>query len=161
LLLECGYDFTRRQERRQHLGRGEIQRPPLVIIANTLIFIYSSVVITLAGTHAAPPSGLDCGLHERWQALFKHKNAEAIRKIQDAFKCCGFANPRDMAWPFPDKSHDAHACEATYSERTTGCLGAWKAEEQQIAGLLMAVVGMVFIWQVSIHQIPLSTVEYS
>jgi ABC-type thiamin/hydroxymethylpyrimidine transport system permease subunit len=30
-----------------------------------------------------------------------------------------------------------------------GCLRAWKAEEQVIAGILMVVVGMVFIWQVS------------
>jgi hypothetical protein len=149
LLLECGYDFTRRQERRQHLGRGEIQRPPLVIIANTLIFIYSTVVITLVGTHAAPPSGLDCGLRERWQTLFKHKDASAIRQIQDAFECCGLVNSRDMAWPFPDKTHNADACEVTYHSRMNGCLRPWKAEEQVIAGMLMAVVGMVFIWPLS------------
>jgi hypothetical protein len=148
LLLECGYDLTRRQERRQHLSRGEIQRPPLVIVANTLIFIYSTVVITLVGTHAAPPSGLDCGLRERWQTLFKHKDASAIRQIQDAFECCGFANSHDMAWPFPDKTHKADACEVTYHGRMNGCLRSWKAEEQVIAGMLMVVVGMVFLWQV-------------
>jgi hypothetical protein len=153
LLLESGYDFTRRQERRQQLGRGEIQRPPLVIIANTLIFIYSSVAITLAGTHAAPPSGLDCGLRERWQTLFRQKNADAIQKIQDAFKCCGFANSHDMAWPFPDKTHNQHACETAFG-RNNACLAPWKAEEQQIAGLLMAVVGMVFLWQFAIIVIP-------
>ncbi|KAF1830465.1 hypothetical protein BDW02DRAFT_100340 [Decorospora gaudefroyi] len=153
LLLECGYDFTRRQERRKHLGRGEIQRPPLVIIANTLIFIYSTVVITLVGTHAAPPSGLDCGLHQRWQTLFKHKDVDAIKSIQDAFKCCGFANPRDMAWPFPDKTHSARACEEANGYHT-GCLGPWKAEEQHIAALLMVVVGMVFVWQFAIIAIP-------
>jgi len=154
LLLECGYDFTRRQERRQRLSRGGIQRPPLVIIANTLIFIYSSVVITLVGTHAAPPSGLDCGLRERWQTLFRKKDAAAIRQIQDAFNCCGFANSRDMAWPFPDKTHDQHACENTYSRRASGCLGAWKAEEQHIAALFMTVVGMVFVWQLLIIVVP-------
>ncbi|KAI4625638.1 hypothetical protein J4E81_002565 [Alternaria sp. BMP 2799] len=154
LLLECGYDFTRRQERRKHLGRGEIQRPPLVIIANTLIFIYSSVVITLVGTHAAPPSGLDCGLRERWQTLFKHKDASAIRQIQDAFECCGLANARDMAWPFPDKTHKADACQITYAGRADGCFRFWKAEEQVVAGMLMSVVGMVFIWQILIIAIP-------
>ncbi|KAF2850897.1 hypothetical protein T440DRAFT_395941 [Plenodomus tracheiphilus IPT5] len=153
LLLECGYDFTRREERRKKLGRGDIQRPPFVIIANTLIFIYSTVVITLLGTHAAPPSGLDCGLRERWQMMFKSKHVDAVRAIQDAFKCCGLTNPRDMAWPFPDKSHDQHACENMFG-RTTGCLGAWKAEEQRIAGMLIGVVGMVFIWQFSIIAIP-------
>lgn len=148
LLLELGYDFTRRHERRRRLGRGEIQRPPLVIIANTLIFIYSTVIITLSGTHVAPASALDCGLKERWQNLFKHKDASAIRQIQDAFHCCGLITSRDMAWPFPDRTHDSHACEATYRGRTSGCLAAWKAEEQKIAGFFMTVVGMVFIWQV-------------
>lgn len=148
LLLECGYDLTRRQERRQHLDRGEIQRPTLVIVANTIIFIYQTAVITLLGTHAAPSSGLDCGLHERWQKLFRSKDSEAIKTIQDAFDCCGFANPRDMAWPFPDRSHDQHACESAFG-RSNGCLAAWKAEEQQVAGLLIGVVSMVFIWQAS------------
>ena len=149
VLLELGYDLTRRQERRRRLGRGQIQRPPLVIIANTLILICSTVIITLSGTHVAPASALNCGLKEHWQNLFKHKDAGAIRQIQDAFNCCGLINSRDMAWPFPDRTHDSHACEATYHGRTSGCLAAWKAEEQKIAGLLMTVVGMVFIWQVS------------
>ncbi|KAF5844424.1 hypothetical protein GGP41_001409 [Bipolaris sorokiniana] len=154
LLLELGYDLTRRRERRQRLGRGDIQRPPLVIIANTLIFIYSTVIITLSGTHVAPASSLNCGLRERWQTLFKHKDATAIRQIQDAFSCCGLVNSRDMAWPFPDRTHDSRACEATYHGRASGCLVAWKAEEQKIAGLLMTVVGMVFLWQFAIIAIP-------
>lgn len=148
IFLQVGYDLTRRQEHRKRLTRGETQRPPLVIIANTIIFIYSTVVVTLLGTHAAPPSGLDCGLKERWQSLFKHKNADAIRTIQEAFKCCGFTNPRDMAWPFPDRTHDQHACESAFG-RTTGCVGPWKSEEQKMAGLLIGVVGMVFVWQAS------------
>jgi len=146
LLLEAGYDLTRVKERRQHMSRGEIQRPPLVIVANTIIFIYSTVVITLLGTHAAPPSGLDCGLHERWQKLFNTKDKDAIKTIQDAFNCCGFANSHDMAWPFPDKTHGIHSCETTFN-RLRGCSNAWKAEEQQIAGLLIVVVGLVFMWQ--------------
>jgi hypothetical protein len=153
LLLEGGYSATRRQERQQQLGRGEIQRPPLVIVANTIIFIYSTVVITLLGTRAAPPSGLDCGLRERWQTMFKQKDDKAIRAIQDAFNCCGLTNARDMAFPFPDKSHNQHACEETYG-RNSGCLTAWRAEEQQIAGILIAVVGMVFVWQVRTTKFP-------
>lgn len=147
ILLECGYDLTRRQERRQHLTRGEIKRPPLVILVKTIIFIYSTAVITLLGTHAAPSAELDCGLRSRWQTLFRQKDAGAIRAIQDAFQCCGLTNPQDMAWPFPDKSHDQHACEKAFG-RTSGCFGAWKGEEQQIAGMLIGVVCMVFMWQV-------------
>ncbi|KAF2131220.1 hypothetical protein P153DRAFT_365811 [Dothidotthia symphoricarpi CBS 119687] len=153
ILLEGGYDLTRWQERRQHQGRGETQRPPLVIIANTLIFIYSTVVVTLLGTHVAPPSELDCGLRRRWETLFKHKDSKAIKAIQDAFECCGLANSRDMAWPFPDKNHDARACEGAFG-RTNSCLKPWKVEEQRVAGLLMGVVGMVFVWQFLIIAIP-------
>ncbi|KAF2689678.1 hypothetical protein K458DRAFT_475086 [Lentithecium fluviatile CBS 122367] len=153
LLLEAGYDLTRRQERRKPPSRGETPRPPLVIVVNTLIFIYSTVVITLLGTHAAPPSGLDCGLRERWETLFRHKNVEAVRTIQEAFKCCGFKHSRDMAWPFPDKTHDALSCEKTFGH-TNGCFGPWKGEEQRMAGLLMGMVGLVFIWQFAIIAIP-------
>lgn len=148
LLLEGGYDITRIFERRKDMKRGELQRPPLVIIANTLIFIYSTVVITLLGTHVGPPSGLNCGLHERWQQMFHRKDVESIRTIQDAFNCCGLTNSHDMAWPFPDKTHDSRSCETSF-DRNTGCLAAWKAEEQHVAGILMTVVGLVFLWQAS------------
>jgi len=80
--------------------------------------------------------------------MFKGKKVDAIRTIQDAFQCCGFTNSHDMAWPFQDKTHDQHACENMFG-RKTGCMGAWKAEEQHIAGILIGVVAMVFIWQVS------------
>ncbi|KAJ4317537.1 hypothetical protein N0V94_004913 [Neodidymelliopsis sp. IMI 364377] len=116
ILLECGYDLTRRKKRRAHMERGEIQRPPFVIVANFIIFIYSTVVITLLGTHAAPPSDLDCGLRKRWQTLFRLKDASSVRAIQDQYQCCGFANPRDMAWPFPDKLHKPDTCQESFEQ---------------------------------------------
>ncbi|KAF2655988.1 hypothetical protein K491DRAFT_692484 [Lophiostoma macrostomum CBS 122681] len=155
LLLEAGYDFTRYQERKRRLPRGETTRPPLVIIANTIIFIYSSVVITLLGTYAAPPSELGCKLDRQWRLLFSHKDDEAIRTIQDTLKCCGYVNSHDQAWPFPDKSHNIHACENAFG-RTRGCLELWRGEEQRIAGILMAVVALVFVWQVAIIATPTS-----
>ncbi|KAF2639219.1 hypothetical protein P280DRAFT_470597 [Massarina eburnea CBS 473.64] len=153
LLLEAGYDLTRVQERRKRLPRGDTPRPPFVIVANTVIFIYSTVVITLLGTHAAPSPGLNCGLREKWTTMFSRKNVEKIRTIQQSFSCCGFQNSRDMAWPFPDKTHKVTACETTFGH-TNGCLGAWKGEEQRIAGTLMAVVGLVVIWQFVIIAVP-------
>jgi len=147
LLLELGYDITRHREKRSRSRRGSTPRPPLVIIANTLIFIYSSVVITLLGTHAGPPAGLNCGLESQWTRLFRQKNAEAIRTIQDAFHCCGLMNAHDRAWPFPDKEHKADACQKQLGY-DRGCLGVWRREEQRVAGLMMAVVGFVTLWQV-------------
>lgn len=153
ILLECGYDLTRRKERRAHMQRGEIQRPPFVIVANFVIFIYSTVIITLLGTHAAPPSELDCGLRRRWQSLFHNKDASSVRAIQDQYNCCGFASPTDMAWPFPDRSHKADACKESFG-RTRSCLESWKAEEQYVAGLMMVVVALVVVWAFAIIAIP-------
>ncbi|KAH6618764.1 hypothetical protein C7974DRAFT_317695, partial [Boeremia exigua] len=153
ILLECGYDLTRRKERRAHMQRGEIQRPPFVIVANFIIFIYSTVVITLLGTHAAPPSQLNCGLRQQWQSLFRLKDATSIKAIQNQYNCCGFASPTDMAWPFPSASHHADECKTLF-DRTSACLGPWKAEEQHIAGLLMGVVGLVAVWAFAIVAVP-------
>ncbi|KAF2263247.1 hypothetical protein CC78DRAFT_289082 [Lojkania enalia] len=156
LVLETAYDLTRRQERRERIPRGQTPRPPLIIIANTIIFIYSTVVITLLGTHAAPPSGLDCSLRNRWQRLYTTKDEEAVRVIQNAFNCCGLLNSHDRAWPFPDRSHDAYSCENAFG-RTVGCIKPWKAEEQNMAGILMGVVGLVFVWQFAIIVFPQHT----
>lgn len=151
LLLECGYDLTRRKERLAHMERGDIQRPPFVIVANFIIFIYSTVVITLLGTHVAPSAERDCGLRQQWQTLFRHKDSSAIKTIQDQYNCCGFAKPNDMAWPFQDKDHGADYCQKSF-ERTKACMGSWKAEEQHIAGLHMGVVGLVVVWAVRFTQ---------
>lgn len=153
LLLEAGYDLNRAREQRQGNPNGSTPRPLLVVIANTIIFIYSTAVITLLGTHAAPSSGLNCGLEERWKTLFTHKRKDAISTIQQSLKCCGFINTHDRAWPFPDKSHDIHACETAFGFKT-GCLIPWKAEEQRISGIFMAVVGLVFVWQIAIISTP-------
>jgi len=153
ILLECGYDLTRSKERRAHMQRGEIQRPPFVIVANFIIFIYSTVIITLLGTHVGPPSGLDCGLRQQWQSLFHIKNVNSVKAIQDQYNCCGFASPTDMAYPFPDKSHKADACMTSFG-RTESCFKPWKAEEQHIAGLLMGAVGLVVVWALAIIVIP-------
>lgn len=151
--LEIAYDLNRVQEQREQRPTGSTSRPPLVIIANTIIFIYSTVVITLLGTHAAPPASLNCGLEERWKLLWTHKKSEAIKTIQQTLNCCGFVNSHDRAWPFPDKSHDVHACESAFGYQV-GCVGPWKAEEQRVAGILMGVVGLVFAWQVVLIATP-------
>ena len=105
------------------------------------------MVITLLGTYAAPESELSCKLDRRWNYLFAHKKDESIRTIQDVFKCCGYKNSHDQAWPFPDKSHNIYACENAFG-RKNGCLEAWKGEEKRIAGILMGMVALVFVWQV-------------
>jgi hypothetical protein len=79
--------------------------------------------------------------------MYRVKHVEGLRTIQDEYACCGLRNTRDMAWPFPDKTHTAKACEEAFG-RTVGCLGSWRGEEQRMAGIFMGVVGLVAVWQV-------------
>ncbi|KAL1640216.1 hypothetical protein SLS58_007167 [Diplodia intermedia] len=74
--------------------------PPLLIHTLTIL---TTVLATLSGTYIAPPGGapLDCALREQWQALYRAKDGDQIRTIQDALRCCGFRSVYDMAWPFP------------------------------------------------------------
>lgn len=75
--------------------------------------------------------------------LFRSKNEGAIRRIQDAFDCCGFKSTLDMAWPFVAKNIGAGECVARY-RRNTACEAAWRQTEQVNAGLLLLVATVVF-----------------
>lgn len=71
-----------------------------------------------------------------------------MRRIQDAFQCCGLASMKDMAWPFPDANHAAEACMVRYEERSTACMDPWRDEERKVAIMLLIVPVMVFLWKV-------------
>lgn len=130
-------------------AKGQLQTSRIFQVVMTAIIIYSTVIATLAGTHLSPPNSLTCALRERWTDMFRAKDAEAIRRIQDAFACCGFNSPRDMAFPFADRSHGAETCMVRF-ERNTACVEPWMMEEQKVAIMLLVVPLAVFIWQVCI-----------
>lgn len=77
-------------------------------------------------------------------AMFRAKNENAIRGIQDRFECCGLMTTKDKAWPFPDKKHTVSPCEETFG-RTKSCLGEWRQAQQVNAGLFLLVAIVVFI----------------
>ncbi|EME48649.1 hypothetical protein DOTSEDRAFT_162315 [Dothistroma septosporum NZE10] len=114
-----------------------------------LFLIYETVLATLAGTHISPLGGLWCPLHDKWTGLFRSKDSTSIARIQDAFSCCGFNGVRDMAFPFPDGTHDSDACVGRY-ERDTACLEPWRSMERKVAIILLVVPVMVFMWQVAL-----------
>ena len=147
LLLEGSYDLTHRRSKRNR----PVPSPPpttlYAIIANALILVYSTVVITLLGTHTGPTSSLLCGLDERWLSLFRTKNGDAVRTIQDTFKCCGLHKTNDKAFPFPGGRNNEHACEKRFGW-SQSCFESWRGAEQSMSGVLMGVVGLVVIWQV-------------
>ena len=115
---------------------------------NVALLIYSTVVFTLLGTYASPSAAQPCVLRTRWTELFRAKDVAAIRAIQDTLECCGLASPRDMPWPFRDKTHDVDAC-TSMTGRTVGCQASWAKTEQRAASWQMGVVGLVALWQVS------------
>ncbi|KAF4550231.1 Hypothetical protein D9617_18g034220 [Elsinoe fawcettii] len=133
--------------------------PPILLpgtLTIALLLIYETVIATLAGTRITPIDGLGCNLQEKWQELFKEKNAGQVKRIQDAFSCCGFRNAKDMAWPFPDSSHGADACLIKYGSERTGCLEGWRGEEQKVAALMLFVAIGVFVWMVAVVAVPVA-----
>lgn len=120
---------------------------------NVAFIVYETVLATLAGTHIAPVGGLWCPLHDRWQELRQSRDAKSIQRIQDAFDCCGFKSPKDMAWPFQDKQHGADTCMIRF-ERDSACLEPWRATERKIAIMLLVVPVAVFLWKVALFLAP-------
>jgi hypothetical protein len=116
-------------------------------IAILILFIYETVVVTLAGTYLAPVDNLGCGLDTRWLDLFRKHNGKAIRRIQDAFKCCGLHSTVDKAYPFPGKDVGVDACKKAFS-RSSSCFVPWREEERKIASLILMTVVLVAIWKV-------------
>lgn len=153
LLLGGSYDLTHRRSKRNR----PVPSPPpnalYAIIANALILVYSTVVITLLGTHTGPTSSLLCGLDERWLSLFRAKDGDAIKTIQDTFKCCGLHSKVDKGFPFSHGKDNVPLCEKKFGW-SQGCFESWRGAEQSMSGVLMGVVGLVVIWQLVIVVAP-------
>jgi len=112
---------------------------PLIMVIGFQL-MYETIVATLAITHIIPPSALDCALKERWTALWKSGNGNALRAIQDSFDCCGFSTLQNQAFPFGSPS----PCAEVYG-RSQSCARTWKKAEQTNAGLLLLVAVILFI----------------
>ncbi|KAF2723984.1 hypothetical protein K431DRAFT_241534 [Polychaeton citri CBS 116435] len=133
-------------------------RVPTSQIQHTIILVftvYEAIIATLAGVHLSPQTNLRCGLQDKWRALYMAKDTAALKTIQNALRCCGFESMKDMAWPFPDKTHKADACMIRYAgERDRSCLGPWRSRERSMAGLLMFVAVGIFLWKMAIFYFP-------
>jgi hypothetical protein len=124
---------------------------PAVLLPSTLtilgLLVYITVVATLSGTHVSPIGGLGCALREKWQSMFHEKNAGKIKRIQDAFDCCGLRSVRDMPFPFPGHGVTVDTCSQRF-DRQVGCESAWRDKERTVAGLMIGVAVGVFVWVV-------------
>ncbi|KAK4548018.1 hypothetical protein LTR36_010738 [Oleoguttula mirabilis] len=136
-------------------AKGHLQTSRILQLTVVAFLIYETVLATLAGTHISPPMSLNCALKERWEHMFQRKSGDRIRRIQDAFSCCGLNSPRDMAFPFPDAHHESNACMVRF-ERNTACMEPWRDEERKVAIMLLVVPLAVFVWKVAILLAPSS-----
>jgi hypothetical protein len=135
-------------------GRSSTRSPSFTHNAVLAAFlIIETILATLAGTHAYPASALDCGLQSRWQTLFRAKDERHIRAIQDRFDCCGLRSTSDMPWPFPAQDVPKERCVERF-DRSRSCLEDWRGQEQNVAGVILAVNVLVMLWQaVVVHGI--------
>jgi len=115
-----------------------------------VLFIYDTIIATLALTYMAPPSDLSCHLERQWAWLFSSKNADVIRRIQDRHQCCGFNSVLDRAWPFLGGSHTAAACQEAF-DRQRSCFGGWRQDEQVVGGLMLVVAVVAFLLKVHLR----------
>jgi hypothetical protein len=112
-----------------------------------LQLIYETIIATLSLGNIFP----DCGLEEQWARLYRDENADAIRRIQDRFNCCGFNTAVDRAWPFPhgrpEDGYGADQCERMYG-RQRSCGGPWGQAKQINAGVLFTVATVILVIKV-------------
>ena len=118
-------------------ARGQLQTSRIFQVVVSFFLIYESALAAIAGTHISPPGNLNCALRETWEKIFSEKDQQPIKRIQDAFQCCGLMSMKDKAWPFPDATHDANACMVKYEERSRACLDPWRDEERKVAIMLL------------------------
>ncbi|KKY30622.1 putative tetraspanin tsp3 [Diaporthe ampelina] len=106
--------------------------------------ILTVVLATLYTTYIVPGTTRDCGLSNAWEHLFRVKDVQSVKAIQDTFECCGFRSVRDMAWPFPPVDI---ACAQLF-DRALSCQEPWTSAHQRTAGVELGIVVIVAILQI-------------
>jgi hypothetical protein len=110
----------------------------------TLQGILTSILATLLFERVAPSDTIECLLNNRWLGLWRDRNGEAIRLIQDTLNCCGLNSLKDRAYPISDPQ----ACAGMFG-RNQVCRGPWKSALKGTAGADFGVVIAVGVLQVS------------
>ena len=109
-----------------------LARPVIAILSLFDVSLIASAIATLN------PLTLDCGLAAKWQLLFSAKNVIAIRTIEETLHCCGFRNPHDQAFPFPDRNHGVDACLNAFGW-DRACQPLLRAQERQTLSVFIGV----------------------
>ena len=121
-----------------------------------LQLLFTTILGTLFSSDIASSEGQQCRLETQWKRFWTGHDEQAIRHIQDVFKCCGFRTVKDRAWPFPHGNpNDTQPSCAVQFNRDVPCIGPWEKALQRnnSIGLFIVVVvallqvgGMLFLW---------------
>lgn len=83
-------------------------------------------------------------MNNRWQGLWRDRNGEAIRLIQDTLNCCGLNSLVDRAYPIKAPK----SCAEMFG-RDQVCRGPWRSALRGSAGADLGIVIAVGVLQVS------------
>ncbi|RGP63348.1 hypothetical protein FLONG3_9909 [Fusarium longipes] len=106
-------------------------------VVQVLQALIATILATLLFERAVSSDVTNCMMENKWMRMFRAHDASGIRRIQDAFDCCGLNSVRDRAYPFPGTTPSN--CAATYGRRTA-CREPWHEALQTIALIDLAVV---------------------
>jgi hypothetical protein len=118
-------------------------------VLHLLQLILTTILGTLFFSNGVIPTDTrKCLLSNKWQDMWASHDADGIRRIQDAFNCCGLNSVKDRAWPFPEKGIPSQDACATQFHRTVSCAGPWAGAMQGASGAEFGVVVGVGVLQV-------------
>lgn len=118
-------------------------------ILNQIHTIILTIVATVALAYLFPDRILSCNLDQQWLDFFRSKDSQAIRSIQDEFRCCGLRSIHDRAWPFKDRNHGDNACELQLGYQRS-CFAPWREHQQQTSWMVFAAAVFVLVAKVGL-----------
>ncbi|EDN02684.1 predicted protein [Histoplasma mississippiense (nom. inval.)] len=135
-----------RSRRSDTTSLGSIKVSRFTIILEQLLTIIPTALAAFAISYFAPEDILGCRLENQWQSFYSHKNAIAIRSIQDRLQCCGFRSTRDRGWPFPSAS-DQRDCTSAFGY-TQSCFAGWRSAQRQAATMVFTAAILSLVMKV-------------
>ncbi|EAW12945.1 uncharacterized protein ACLA_013820 [Aspergillus clavatus NRRL 1] len=129
------------------LGAPNSYRNAILMVMDQIHSVVATVIATIALTYLFPGDILSCRLEKQWQSYFQHKDAQAIRAIQDRFQCCGFRSTHDRAWPFKDRNHGDNACETQLGYQRS-CYSPWQGQYQSASWMVFAAAALIWVMKI-------------
>jgi hypothetical protein len=103
------------------------------------LLMIDTVVVALS-SNTLTRSFTECSYERHWTELFRAKDGDALRNIQDSLDCCGYRTVNHMPYPLPPMN----TTECTnVTGRTHACSAPWvesgQSTAQMVAGICMVL----------------------